>query len=72
MRLKRKQDRLNQTEDMMSPEKSPEKGEDALETEDSKLPILRNIWILKPGENTNCGNGIQVAKDYNEIIEIIT
>lgn len=33
---------------------------------------MRNIWILKPGENTNCGNGIQVAKDFNEIVEIVT
>ena len=26
-----------------------------------------NMWILKPGENTNRGQGIQVAKDYEEI-----
>jgi hypothetical protein len=33
---------------------------------------MKNIWILKPGENTNCGNGIQVAKDFNDIVEIVT
>jgi hypothetical protein len=33
---------------------------------------MKNIWILKPGENTNCGNGIQVARDFNEIVEIVT
>jgi hypothetical protein len=26
-----------------------------------------NAWIIKPGEATNCGHGISVAKDYNEI-----
>jgi len=33
---------------------------------------MRNIWILKPGENTNCGNGIQVARNFNEIVSIVT
>lgn len=31
----------------------------------------RNIWIIKPGENTNRGHGIQVAKELEEIKEII-
>lgn len=26
-----------------------------------------NIWIIKPGENTNRGQGISVSKDYSEI-----
>ena len=26
-----------------------------------------NIWICKPGECTNCGNGIQVAKEWYEL-----
>ena len=30
-----------------------------------------NIWILKPGENTNRGVGIQVAKDMHDIETII-
>ena len=39
----------------------------------AKLPAKakRNIWIVKPGENTNRGNGIIVAKDFNEIKQII-
>ena len=32
---------------------------------------MKNIWIVKPGENTNCGNGIQVARNFNEIISIV-
>jgi len=31
----------------------------------------KNIWIIKPGENTNRGQGIQVAKEFNEIRDII-
>jgi tubulin--tyrosine ligase len=31
----------------------------------------KNIWIIKPGENTNRGVGIQVAKEFNEIRDII-
>ena len=31
----------------------------------------RNIWIIKPGENTNQGKGIQVAKDFDEIRSIV-
>jgi hypothetical protein len=31
----------------------------------------KNIWIIKPGENTNRGQGIQVAKDFQDIKDII-
>lgn len=31
----------------------------------------KNIWIIKPGENTNRGNGIMVAKEFDEIKKII-
>lgn len=31
----------------------------------------KNIWIIKPGENTNQGVGISVSKDYNEITALI-
>ena len=31
----------------------------------------RNIWIVKPGENTNRGTGIIVAKDYEEIKSLL-
>ena len=30
-----------------------------------------NIWIIKPGENTNRGNGIKVCSSLNEIKEIL-
>jgi len=30
-----------------------------------------NIWIIKPGECTNCGIGIQVAQEYENIQEIV-
>lgn len=35
---------------------------------DHKSP---NIWIIKPGENTNQGQGISVSKDYSEIASLI-
>lgn len=31
----------------------------------------RNIWIVKPGENTNRGQGITVLKDLDEIKALI-
>ena len=30
-----------------------------------------NIWIIKPGENTNRGQGISVSKDYSEITSLV-
>ena len=30
--------------------------------------VPRNIWILKPGENSNRGNGISVVSTLREII----
>ncbi|CAD8212586.1 unnamed protein product [Paramecium octaurelia] len=35
-----------------------------------KLPL--NLWIIKPGELTNRGNGITVCNDLNEINKIIS
>lgn len=29
--------------------------------------IQKNIWILKPGENTNRGTGIKVESDFGKI-----
>jgi tubulin--tyrosine ligase len=43
-----------------------DEDEDWYEEEvESKLP--KNVWIIKPGENTNCGYGIQVCQTLNEI-----
>ena len=32
---------------------------------------MRNIWIVKPGENTNRGNGIEVCSDINQIKKLV-
>jgi tubulin--tyrosine ligase len=31
----------------------------------------KNIWIIKPGENTNRGHGIEVRKELHEIEQLI-
>jgi hypothetical protein len=36
-----------------------------------RYPKYRNIWIVKPGENTNRGQGIEVCSDLNEIRGIV-
>ena len=36
-----------------------------------KISNLRNMWILKPGENTNRGIGITVHTNVQEIKQII-
>lgn len=36
-----------------------------------KKPVVKNIWIVKPGENSNRGHGIQVLRDYEEIKKTI-
>ena len=36
-----------------------------------RYPMQRNIWIVKPGENTNRGQGIEVCSDLNEIKSIV-
>ena len=38
---------------------------------ESALGEKSNIWIIKPGENTNRGQGISVSNNYAEITEII-
>ena len=37
-----------------------------------KKKISKNIWIIKPGENSNRGHGIQVLRDYDEIKKIVS
>ena len=32
-----------------------------------KYRMPRNVWIIKPGENTNRGNGIEVASTICEV-----
>ena len=38
----------------------------------ARMANYKNVWIIKPGENTNRGNGIQVSNKLNEITHIIT
>ena len=37
------------------------------EVGDDKLSLIKNVWIAKPGENTNRGNGILITSDISEI-----
>lgn len=41
------------------------------DSEDDEFKIPKNMWIVKPGENTNRGNGIQVWSSLHEIQNII-
>lgn len=41
------------------------------QTYDEATDPKANIWIIKPGENTNRGNGISVSKDLQEIVSLI-
>lgn len=36
-----------------------------------RYPVQKNIWIVKPGENTNRGNGINVCSELNEIRALV-
>jgi hypothetical protein len=61
LRLKIKQERqaLKEIDEYESPIQSPDKVEKKIDEPETKLPPpFKNIWIIKPGENTNCGNGI--------------
>lgn len=43
-----------------------------MEDKGIKMKKSRNIWIVKPGEITNRGNGISVCDELSEIKSIIT
>jgi hypothetical protein len=53
-----------------SKEASEENGEECSEVENSTTETT-NIWILKPGENTNRGNGIKVLNELSKIEQYI-
>ena len=44
---------------------------DANEKKALQSKRMKNIWIIKPGENTNRGHGIRVASELSEIEQII-
>ena len=35
------------------------------------MPEIQNVWIIKPGENTNRGCGIIVSNNFQEIKQIV-
>lgn len=39
--------------------------------ENTKIKNSQNVWIIKPGENSNRGVGIQVANSLKEIKSLI-
>ena len=48
--------------------KSSWSANNSIDVEDQ---LEKNAWIIKPGESSNCGNGIQVAATMKEIKDII-
>jgi tubulin monoglycylase TTLL3/8 len=50
---------------------SSEYDSDEDESEDDEFKIPKNMWIVKPGENTNRGNGIQVCSSLQEVQNIV-
>ncbi len=36
-----------------------------------RYKVPKNVWIVKPGENTNRGNGINVASSIAEIKSLV-
>jgi len=41
------------------------------QNDETTKPKIQNIWIIKPGENTNRGNGITVCKDLDQIVGLV-
>jgi len=37
-----------------------------------RYKVPKNVWIVKPGENTNRGNGINVSSDISEIKQLVS
>lgn len=50
-----------------SDEECESPGYDEVNKIRKKMTIPRNTWIIKPGENTNRGNGIDVCKNLGEV-----
>lgn len=42
-----------------------------LKRKDNKFKKIHNIWIVKPGEYTNRGNGIELCDNLQDIETII-
>lgn len=52
-------------------EKYFRKLEQEIEHKEGK-PKVKNTWIVKPGENTNRGSGIQYCREFHQIKDIIS
>jgi len=50
---------------------SDSSASDDEESSDDEFKIPKNMWIVKPGENSNRGNGIQVCSSLQEINNIV-
>lgn len=58
-------------DDYYSEDDEDESDYDESEDSESDDDIPKNIWIIKPGENSNRGNGIQVANTVADIRRIV-
>ena len=43
-----------------------------MKIDEGRAAASSNIWIIKPGEDTNQGDGIHVAQNYSEIETRVT
>eukprot|EP01022_Parablepharisma_sp_SALTPOND_P013194 TRINITY_DN1741_c0_g3_i1.p1 TRINITY_DN1741_c0_g3~~TRINITY_DN1741_c0_g3_i1.p1 ORF type:complete len:989 (-),score=89.28 TRINITY_DN1741_c0_g3_i1:6849-9815(-) len=53
-------------------EKNEKHGEGGVAADKGKPVVEKNIWIIKPGENSNRGYGIQVLREFEEIKKAIS
>ena len=58
------------TEEFKRLEEYDEERIETLKQEGKKKPKPTNIWIIKPGENTNRGSGIRVCNTLDQISSI--
>ncbi|EAS00525.2 tubulin-tyrosine ligase family protein (macronuclear) [Tetrahymena thermophila SB210] len=61
----------NQIEGQMQENEKLRQKIDAEKLNIEKPKQIKNVWIIKPGEATNRGNGIQVASDLQSIQNIV-
>jgi len=63
---------LKAAESKLDEELSENESSDELPEKAQLRKCCKNVWILKPGENTNRGNGIMVSKELCEIEHYIS
>lgn len=67
-RIEKTQQQLPQPLDEPQQEKSAVKRSSIRKAEQVQQP--RNVWICKPGENSNRGNGITVVDRLDQLIDL--